>query len=394
MFASIMALQGCGYSMTDETVVENAAAGNAAAIDAPEDFPITLPFVPPLVFHNADGLCVWIDETVSTYRDVVATRRFVAGPLRDHLQAYGAFIHTLEESRPNFTNFDPRDSGEKIRVIRELLDVCRVAQSKGVLHARSPEAGFFTSLLQEFPLPDENTVAAMSGGLPLPLAFLDMLGQRAKSIHEAEQPVFSIEQRILNNDYVLKKTEAAAVALELQLHDAEVRLAESRDELSRFKETFQSSISLSEPVQNWETLSKNYSCYAWLYLVAVIVAMAGGMGAAVYLVANLSGEQIPWPSVGLIALGGTLLLWLIRLLVKFSLSNRHLSIDAKERATLTKSYLSLLDKGGLSPEEKLIFFSTIFRPCTSGMVKEEGMQTPYDILCGLSGKALDKMGSK
>lgn len=74
-------------------------------------------------------------------------------------------------------------------------------------------------------------------------------------------------------------------------------------------------------------------------------------------------------------------IWLIRILVKITLSNYHLSIDANERVVMIRTYLSLLEEGrGFEKEDKKVMLDNIFRPTNFGIIKDESVVTITDLL--------------
>lgn len=77
----------------------------------------------------------------------------------------------------------------------------------------------------------------------------------------------------------------------------------------------------------------------------------------------------------------TLVLWFIKILVKITLSNYHLSIDADERVIMIRTYLSLLKEGsGFDEKDKKVMLDNIFRPTNFGIIKDESSVTITDII--------------
>jgi hypothetical protein len=69
----------------------------------------------------------------------------------------------------------------------------------------------------------------------------------------------------------------------------------------------------------------------------------------------------------------TMFLWALRIVVRMYMTEHHLAIDAKARATLVETYLSLTKEGGASDADRAIILASLFRPVTDGMVKEDAM---------------------
>lgn len=87
---------------------------------------------------------------------------------------------------------------------------------------------------------------------------------------------------------------------------------------------------------------------------------------------------------GFLILVTTMGVWLIRILIKITLSNYHLSVDANERVIMIKTYLSLLKEGsGFEADDKKVMLDNIFRPTNFGIIKDETSVTIADILSSL-----------
>lgn len=76
----------------------------------------------------------------------------------------------------------------------------------------------------------------------------------------------------------------------------------------------------------------------------------------------------------------TLLLWFTRLKMKEYLAERHLALDAQERQAFASSYVRLLQSndgsGDEVKEQRAIVYGALFRPSSSGFVKDEGGLDP------------------
>lgn len=77
--------------------------------------------------------------------------------------------------------------------------------------------------------------------------------------------------------------------------------------------------------------------------------------------------------IAAVALISSMYLWLMRLVVRFYVSEMHLATDASSRAALTTTYLALLKEDAVKPEDRAIVLAALFRPPQDGMVKDDGM---------------------
>ena len=73
-------------------------------------------------------------------------------------------------------------------------------------------------------------------------------------------------------------------------------------------------------------------------------------------------------SAGLASCAG-LVFWAGRLLTKLYLSQHHLRQDAQERATMTETYLALIENGAATEADRQVILNALFRNTPDGIVK-------------------------
>jgi hypothetical protein len=81
----------------------------------------------------------------------------------------------------------------------------------------------------------------------------------------------------------------------------------------------------------------------------------------------------------------TLFLWSMRILVRMLMSEHHLGIDARSRASMAHTYLALIENDGAASEaDRAIVLAALFRPVTDGLVKDDALPliSPATILSG------------
>jgi hypothetical protein len=169
------------------------------------------------------------------------------------------------------------------------------------------------------------------------------------------------------------------------------KLDEQKAEFENLKAAFAEHMKLKAPVQYW-TRSK-----WWHRLTALVFGLLSvGWGTVVgyeavqyYRVllerkpvlpqaaaAGASSQQtLPLWEIGLLLLLITLAVWLIRVLVRVTLSNLHQAAEAASRATMTEAYLALIADGkGLPEKDRILVLTTVFRPMSTGLIKDgDGM---------------------
>lgn len=89
---------------------------------------------------------------------------------------------------------------------------------------------------------------------------------------------------------------------------------------------------------------------------------------------------------GFFIISVTMVIWIIRLLVKVFLSNLHQLSDANERATMIQTYLAFeREEKTLTEKDKELVLPSIFRTSTHGIIKEDSApNTPMNIFMGKS----------
>jgi len=92
-----------------------------------------------------------------------------------------------------------------------------------------------------------------------------------------------------------------------------------------------------------------------------------------FLFDHTKTEKVEWWRIGSFVIFATFVLWMVRIMVQMFTSSVHLATDAAERVTMLQAYLALLreEKAAITPEEKNVILSALFRPAASGMVKDD-----------------------
>lgn len=153
----------------------------------------------------------------------------------------------------------------------------------------------------------------------------------------------------------------------------------SREDIDRFKKFFSGELALQAPVTYWRKKRRWHIGMAIVWFIAVIV----GAYVAYRLLASewdflfqhtRTETGVEWWRIGSFVIFATFALWVVRIMVQMFMSNVHLATDAAERVTMIQAYLALLkeEKAIITPEDKRVILAAIFRPATSGVVKDDG----------------------
>lgn len=77
----------------------------------------------------------------------------------------------------------------------------------------------------------------------------------------------------------------------------------------------------------------------------------------------------------------TIMVWMMKILVKIMLSNYHLAVDANERVIMINTYLVLLEDGkGFEENDRKVILDNIFRQTNHGIIKDETSVTMADLV--------------
>ncbi len=174
-----------------------------------------------------------------------------------------------------------------------------------------------------------------------------------------------------------------------------MRLAAEKD-LKNLKDTYETHMQLHGPLTYWKGKRKEHAkgkiVMGWLSGIAGVIGLVGLLIAASFMLpAEQSPDKIPWRNLGFFVLTTTFVLWFVRLLVKLLLSHIHLYADAKEREVMISTFMALIRRPesaqNLKREDIAIVLAPIFKPSTTGVIKDDGGPTSLgDFISRLSGK--------
>ncbi|MGL6162420.1 DUF6161 domain-containing protein [Microbulbifer sp.] len=152
-------------------------------------------------------------------------------------------------------------------------------------------------------------------------------------------------------------------------------LVKAHDELVSITQTYEEDLALHAPVRYWGIQEKYHRrkmiIFACITGVATFVSIVGLISFSGYVLDQKVTEIV----VGKIVTMGvltTFAVWVVRLCANLFMSHSHLHTDAQERRTMIHTYLSLLRKrNALKEEERQLILQTLFRPNTTGMIKND-----------------------
>lgn len=164
---------------------------------------------------------------------------------------------------------------------------------------------------------------------------------------------------------------------------------EMEEKLTILENTYKEKLKFEEPEKLWNEKAKNYGKAYKLWGFFVILLS----GAIVYFVNkiitefyfnsklnNISDNDILnyFPKTFLFVGILSLALYVLRVFVKITLSNKHLQLECEQKAVLTRFYQALVYEGqNINENERLIIFNTLFSKTESGLIKLS--DTPNEI---------------
>jgi hypothetical protein len=185
------------------------------------------------------------------------------------------------------------------------------------------------------------------------------------------------------NEEVTKQKEEQAAAFNKQLDNAE-------NKLSEIEHTYDEKLALQASVQYWKNKRNTHTkVMLWVGGATLLLALIAGVGfviaAHILLQVTLSNVEL-W-RIGVMLAISTFGIWVTRLSAKIFISNLHLRTDADERVTMIQTYLALLREGsGPIEKERQLILQTLFRPSTTGFIKDEGPSSFHEIIASALSK--------
>ena len=127
----------------------------------------------------------------------------------------------------------------------------------------------------------------------------------------------------------------------------------------------------------------------WTGLITLSLALVT-IGAFLWVAFEFSEDtitKVPLWKLSIMLAISSFGVWITRLAAKIFISNLHLRTDSYERTTMIQTYLALLREGsGPKDEERQLILQTLFRPSTTGFIKEDGPSGFYETVSKALGK--------
>ena len=155
---------------------------------------------------------------------------------------------------------------------------------------------------------------------------------------------------------------------------------ESRRAINETNRQYREDLSLEPAVEYWRRQETHHETKAktlkeWMLgsvaaAFVILVALAILVAWKEPFSGELGDPNVIFVSATLVALL-TLLFWVGRVLARQYLGHVHMRNDARERATVVQSFLALNIDGVATEKDRAVMLSTVFRPSTDGVVKDD-----------------------
>ncbi len=325
-------------------------------------------------------------------------------PLNQTWNIYKGYLEHIS----HFLKKYPTNKESPDGLIRNLNIVTTTAVKNGFFPSDSLEANFISNLKetrspkvagyalaalmqQDIPYNTDSSTAAFEGTFRA-LQFLEMNKDTLKAgksefenlLHTSERKLDEIYKEIsekkeqINDEISLLKKSATAQKKQVQEQKIsfEEMLESSKKEIKEFEHACKEKVKMHASVTHWKGKEKNHNnnikqwrrITFWLATIGTVV-----FAIIAFSLVKEPITQIPVGQLGAMLAISSFVVWLTRLSAKILISNLHLETDANERVTMIQTYLALLLEGnGLPDNDRQLILQTLFRPSSTGFIKEEG----------------------
>ena len=220
----------------------------------------------------------------------------------------------------------------------------------------------------------KRTFNGLNGRASQVLAAID---DRANELHEAAKIDFGRIFEHQEGRFAQQEEEARQGLARLTNHGEEWVA-----KLEATHQAYLEQMKLKAPVEYWREKASNHRTSArelrnWvagffaLMIGGYVIAFAGLHQQFAAFLLQFQGSTGALLVVSAVfALLASLPLWIGRLLVKFYLSEHHLATDAKERETMTQTYLALTAEGAVDEKDRALILGALFRSTPDGVVRD------------------------
>ncbi|SEL79108.1 hypothetical protein SAMN05216359_11726 [Roseateles sp. YR242] len=219
-----------------------------------------------------------------------------------------------------------------------------------------------------------------------------LLGEKGRAIEQLHR-AYEVTEDLAGT--LITRHEGAFDEAQAGRHAAFEELqTEHTTSMETIRQTFIDGMAMRAPATYWTTKRSQHAAakamFAWitfLGIAAALLALCGAVGLMLHDLPATAAHPPAW-QIAVLALGGLLVIWALRLIVRMYLSHIHLERDADERVVMVQTYLALLEAKALdSNEHRQLILNALFRPASDGIVKDEALPFSVAEVLTRSGKS-------
>jgi hypothetical protein len=346
----------------------------------------------------------WETEVVSyAWLTPLESRNTTAKTVLASLSEVSRSIAALKVDRPGRTKAAIEATKERIE---------RLYREQKLRHSTTPIGQFVTALVKEnaevavgalaYFVHEREALNSMGvAGVVKAAIFdqgltgVDIHVGRLEKVHDSYQKSLGEAKGELN---VVRKELSDAAAKQRQ--DVDRLIDKGSKSLATLESAYNEKLALEASVTYWKDKQSSHvkSARIWGAIFSGIV-VGIGVGAFCLLKYWIGDPNAGTPStqpyvppywkITLMLVFAALTVWALRILSRLLLTNIHLAIDAGHRAIVVLTYLSMLEKKTITDnaENRQLMLRTVFRPVSTGVVKDDGMPlTPLSLVSNPGGK--------
>ena len=342
----------------------------------------------------------WLEETASEDKN-----------LDEVWEVYNNYLCQIDHFLNTYQEYE-HDGGQQHKLKEDLLDETEYASSHGIVLSESPKAKFVEALKER----TNPKVAAYALAFLMELYIdfhqksalegsywaLQFLQGNTDTVQAQQDSLKSMKQdwntrfgkqhenlREQNKELIIEVTELKSQYYSL-VESSKEQIEKAEKQLKDIERTYNEKLALQSSVQYWSNKCAHHQkIMFWTGGVTLLLALAT-TGAFIWVALELLEEtvaKVPLWKLSIMLAISSFGVWVTRLAAKIFISNLHLRTDSHERTTMIQTYLALLREGtGPKDEERQLILQTLFRPSTTGFIKEDGPASFYETISKAFGK--------
>ena len=184
-----------------------------------------------------------------------------------------------------------------------------------------------------------------------------------------------INSLTLKSEEQLRKGRYEIGKITIALDEYKKELKVQRDKFDVLSKAYEEQLTLQKPSEYWNNRKKNCrnAALGGVVAFALLFAMSTGILWFLYLNLEIADKGTFHLGKGVIFTSATVvLMYMMTQVVKFTMGNYHTAYEADEKIVMIESYISLLAKEQITPEERKFLFENLFRLSDSGFIKSGG----------------------